>query len=558
MFLSIKEILKGKSFEGSKVLAGGKGLSRPVGSVTVGEVPDIAEWLTGKELVLSTFFAVSEDRNARLEFCENIIESGAAALVVKSKRFVEEIDPEIIQLAEERDFPIIEVQPQVRWTQLIQEVSKRIIGCNIAMLERSEKIHNELLKIVIEGGGWNSIAATAAKLIKRPVILENVFKQILAEARAIRWDKDIIEELKKLQISDSAAGELLAKIENRRFLRLSLGESKLPAKVVVPIIVGGDVLGYVSTFEIEEEVNDLDVSALESTATVAALEMGRERVKFETEIRLYGDLLDDLISMTDGNEAETISRAKQFGVDLSRGVISFFIEPDGISARSKRELAEPYAETQGIFEFLQPILRVEIKNAIISQKRNGAMVILSPKKTWVPDEISSRVVSLAGRLQRACAGRFSYMTFSVGVGRYHGDITEIGKACEESAVSLDVGRKLYGPGKIAKFVDIGGYKIIFDLMERDKDKVVEFYEETLDPLAVYDREHKTELVSTLSAYFNNDESISKTSEGIYVHPKTIGYRLQRIKEITGLDVGRSEDKERLSMGLKAGQLLGRI
>lgn len=549
MFLSVKDILSGKSFLGVKLLAGEKGLSRRVEMVTVGEVPDIAEWLTGNELVLSTFFAVSKNRAARLKFAKKIIESQAAALIVKSKRFVEEIDQEILDLADRKDFPIIEVPSQVRWTDLIQEVSKRIIGRNLANLERSEKIHNELVKLVIEGKGWKSIAKTAARLIKRSVVLENELHQVLAEQYIGELEKESFNELKSLKLRNIGTSEIIDVVEKERFIRIRL-KGEMPAKVVVPIIVGGDILGFVSTFEKEGNVNDLDISALQSTATVAALEMGKERVKFETETRLYGDLMEDLLS-SGGNEKEIVQRAKQFGVDLSGGAIAVFVEPDDVSD-------DFFLVRERFFEFLQATVKTEISNSIISVKRDGALIVLSPPIGLSHNEIADYTVSLARKLQKKCAERFEGKTFSVGIGRYYEKMDGISKTSEESSASIDVGRKLIGPASVTQFSQIGSYKILFDLLKKDRQMLIDFYAETLEPVVIYDGKHKSDLVATLSAYFKNNESVRKTSENIFVHPKTVGYRLQRIRDITGLDFSSSEGKERLSLGLKAGELLGRI
>ena len=59
----------------------------------------------------------------------------------------------------------------------------------------------------------------------------------------------------------------------------------------------------------------------------------------------------------------------------------------------------------------------------------------------------------------------------------------------------------------------------------------------------------------LVTYLNNDENLSQTAKDLYAHRHTIRYRLQKIADITGLSVFRSEDKERLSLGLKARSLL---
>lgn len=120
--LSLSEILDVGSLLDSKVLVGMDQLDRLVTGVTVGEVPDIARWLTGGELVLSTFFAVSGDRKALRDFITEIINGPAAALAVKPARFVESIPPEILRLAHELEFPIIEVPGGTRWTSIIADI----------------------------------------------------------------------------------------------------------------------------------------------------------------------------------------------------------------------------------------------------------------------------------------------------------------------------------------------------------------------------------------------------------------------------------------------------
>ena len=56
---------------------------------------------------------------------------------------------------------------------------------------------------------------------------------------------------------------------------------------------------------------------------------------------------------------------------------------------------------------------------------------------------------------------------------------------------------------------------------------------------------------TLEAYLANDCNMNSTARAIYAHRHTVAYRLERVKELTGLDPAASEDRERLGLGLKA-------
>jgi len=132
--LSIGEILRSECFRGAELITDIEPDVPVVGSVTVGEVPDIAQWLTGGEMVLTTLFTARDAGGKKFEMVENIINSQAGALVVKLGRFVENLPGDIIELANERCFPIITLPAEVRWTNVIMDVSRLLSQRDIELL----------------------------------------------------------------------------------------------------------------------------------------------------------------------------------------------------------------------------------------------------------------------------------------------------------------------------------------------------------------------------------------------------------------------------------------
>lgn len=47
---------------------------------------------------------------------------------------------------------------------------------------------------------------------------------------------------------------------------------------------------------------------------------------------------------------------------------------------------------------------------------------------------------------------------------------------------------------------------------------------------------------TLDAWFANDGNVAATANALHIHRNTLDYRLHRIAEVTGLDLGRTEDR----------------
>ena len=97
----------------------------------------------------------------------------------------------------------------------------------------------------------------------------------------------------------------------------------------------------------------------------------------------------------------------------------------------------------------------------------------------------------------------------------------------------------------------GVYRLLFRVLASRPEEVSSFYEDTIAPLVRHDENYRGDLLQTLEAYFANDCNMNSTARAIYAHRHTVAYRLERVKELTGLDPAASEDRERLGLGLKA-------
>jgi len=99
------------------------------------------------------------------------------------------------------------------------------------------------------------------------------------------------------------------------------------------------------------------------------------------------------------------------------------------------------------------------------------------------------------------------------------------------------------------------YRLLVGVLIRDSTELEQLRAQTILPLQAYDREHDTELVGTLREFLAHHGSTTDTAERMQLHRHTVGYRLARVHEVSGLSPYESEGRERLSLGLKADQIL---
>jgi hypothetical protein len=72
----------------------------------------------------------------------------------------------------------------------------------------------------------------------------------------------------------------------------------------------------------------------------------------------------------------------------------------------------------------------------------------------------------------------------------------------------------------------------------------------LSPVLDYDREHGTELVRTLRVYLDCSGSWTKAADAMFVHVNSLRYRIRRVEELTGRDLGSLADQAALLLALR--------
>jgi PucR family transcriptional regulator, purine catabolism regulatory protein len=546
MPVTVGQLMELDVLKDARLLAGREGLGRTVTSVTVGEVPDIADWLSGGELVLSTMFAVKGDLERQREFCRRVMMAGAAALFVKTTRFVDNVPRDVLELAEKRGFPIIEVPQGLRWTRLMQDATEVIINRQASQLEKSQSIHRDLLGVVIRGGGWQELADEASRLTEMPVAILDVYLELLAASSDLPIEAGVLETgLKRPEFQESL--DELGRGQKLGHVRLE----GLPAFFILPIVASHKRLGYVCALTDSPALSSMETLALEHAATIATLEMAQDRVRFETEVRLKGDFVDEVIR--GGTDDFVQHRGAFLGCDLSRGATVVLLGVDEFNTATPHKGLAPEDLDQRIERFFSRSSRVvgAWSASSLASLKSGHLVLFlcGSSSTDV-----AAVTKLTAKLQ-ALGREVGDLSVSAGIGGHVADPGQLNRSYQEALVALKVGRKLSGPGSLLRFDDVGTYKILFDIWERDPEAIRSLYEETVARVDRYDEENATQLMQTLVVFLRNDENLTKTAEDLFAHRHTIRYRLTKIADITGLSVFQSEHKERLGLGLKARSLL---
>jgi DNA-binding PucR family transcriptional regulator len=374
------------------------------------------------------------------------------------------------------------------------------------LVERLRVVHLKMVDAVLAGEGLGRVAEIAAEAAGSPVAI-------------------VIPRLGPAALSPGVQADVGA-------LRRYVGDRARgrPASVPpgiggeVPIASGDETIGRVLLLgEPDEEALEFLHLAAVACLTEVAVEEARE----EVEQNLRGSFLEELRSRPDMDPVEIVRRAGRLGCDLSHGAVVLCAELT--TDRPRHVVATIAGEYPGA----------------LAQHMEDRVYAVLPAET--PESTQAAARELATRLQRHGI---------VGVSSFYSDPAELSRAIQEAELVLDVLRRSDGEGgPIPEDIGRGTYRLLFRVLASHPEEVRSFYEDTIAPAVRYDDQYATDLVGTLEAYLDRNCNMNATAAAIYAHRHTVAYRLDRVKELTGLDPMQSEDRERLGLGLKAYRII---
>jgi sugar diacid utilization regulator len=533
--------------------------SRPVRGVAVEE--PAKGWLEEDEVTVTSREKLDDG------FLEAVGETGSPAVVWRKNG---EASPEAAERAAALGLGLVEIAPEVPLRRL-----HALFSGDDGLLLLSHGAGRTLL----EGAGGESslgdVTGRVSELLGRPVVVEDAVGRLMASAPRGGAGPDgpnalhaLLEEL-GLRASRASGVEETRRERRDRYARLPDGYLSVPVErwrvaeeelFWTPIGTGAPA-GYLWIDLEDEPLTPEDVVRLYWARCVLEAELGKERIRLETELGIRGDFVDDLVNGHYGSVELLLQRAEHLGADLSRGALVLVVDIDDFARYLERRKPKE-AVIQELKRRLADAVRLQTRqlfsNFLLGPRSDNVILFLGPSEGEAQEELPEMARRLATQVQRYVKGLLPDLTVSVGIGRYKRDPALLPDAYSEAEVALEIGHRIHGPSSISTFEGTGTYKLLFRVLQENPEELEAFYAETLEPVVLYDSRYGTELVQTLTTYLENDASTVKTAGDLFAHRHTIRYRLDRVGELTGLDVDKSEDRERLTLGIKAMQLLGRV
>ena len=282
--------------------------------------------------------------------------------------------------------------------------------------------------------------------------------------------------------------------------------------------------------------------------TMIASEVQRVRAPDVASESAAADFLNAALGRVPLPREELLARARALSLDLRDGasVIVARAHPQVPTEEGWRARARLVAERGA---------RATIGKSIAAlSERDGAAGV--EILLLLPGGDEQAAARAAEAVLREMDSALSGYTFALGRSRIAEDPAELPRAAGEALLAANVAEGGPPDDVLLAFEQTGAYRLLLSTMTENPGELQRFYAETVEPLVAYDEQYETELLQTLETFLEADGNVAGTAQRLFTHRHTVYYRLERVRELTGLDVSSSDGREKLSLGLKAMRVLG--
>ena len=553
--ITIEDALKMECMSSSKLISGFKGIKNTISSVNVMADPDVISWVGKGDLLLTTGYSF---KDSTLEEQKSMIreasKKGLSGIGIKLAPYLDELDSELLSLSEDLNFPIIEINHETSLSDIMTPIFNEIFNRQAHLLKKTEKIYEQFMNAMLKGKNIREITKLISDDIKNPVLLRlDFFDQEITE-----FD-DIDEKEKNLLLENSVKFYKNSDRHKEKKIDESdeLIDSKHIKRMIVPIIAKDSVFGHIFAWGTNDSLEGYELSVLEIASTTIALEVLKLLSVREVENRYKSEFIEDLISLDRKRKEKAIERAEFFDLTRKDRFLSITIKITGKDNYEESQLRKLDAvlnpleqQLSKVHDYIERTIRNLKLSGVVASKTERIIVLLSFKDE---EDINVSLNEFTKQIEEMDK-RFKNIDMIVGIGRIVSYLENFEKSYKDSIKAITTGQIL-DSGLVTNYENLGIYKILSqDYLEEELE---EFYDTTLKPLVEYDQRKSTELIKTLESYFNNNGNLKRMSDELFTHYNTILYRVQRIMDITSMDLENPSDRLNLDISLKIKKLLKR-
>ncbi|MDO6296840.1 MULTISPECIES: PucR family transcriptional regulator [Enterococcus] len=500
--MQLKELIELPLFKNSKTLTGTIGLTNPVASVMVLEAIDIEKWSKKDQLILTSFYAFTDLSMDQLRvFFEKMQQIGVSGLVVKVDRLIPMIPEWIIGLSFDYQIPLIKVQQDVSYEAIMLAVYEPLLNHQTHLLRTYYEVRQRFMKVERNHSSFEQIMQEFYQLIEKPCSLRipHLDVQVAIGQSFKNYVVTKSEPMKTIEFTKNYYEYLeLFSHENNQYV----------TAIKVDIINPFNDLCTLIVYQKDSQIPEAKVMIIENVVDVIYERLQMEYLLKKERYNRMNNLAEAILQSTPNNSEELAALLQEAQLDR-------YDYYQGIAFASNT-----FKDKQRKIAVLHKLRA--LKTAHVFFEHHNYLVVLYNFQQ-LAQEISKKnlekqfEVSLLSE-ESACLAVSEVFT------KEH--IKEILPQCLDA---IRFNRQFY-LGPILTYSDLGIFSSFI------KENQLERLQQSIPPKLYQMSEEDEELFTTFYTFFISNRNYKKTAEALFLHSKTIRYRLNKIEQLLEIDL----------------------
>jgi PucR family transcriptional regulator, purine catabolism regulatory protein len=502
------------------VVAGESRLDNRVRWLHVSEQEDVAAFLSGGELLLTTGMLLSHDRAAQESFVSRLAEAGVAGVAVRLGGSLSEVPIAMVQKAEDVGLPLVALRRRIAFSEAMEQVHRALVAEQAALLRRAAELRTEFNDLLLQGSTPQEIVERLAQMVGGAVVVEDAAHRptYLAQAELSGLDAEAWSRHSRIGHAED---------DPLPVVRVADGE---PACAWLPLRVLEESWGRLHVLRAGAAFDDLDRAAVERAAAAVLLAVMSESPQSTLSGTSAGSaLLHELVDHSASGMERFRRRARILGVDFDAAET---VIACAVSVDSPADSA---------------VDRRAVESTVRSALSDDTLFT-----GWYGDALVTLVRAGGSAVELRDLGRQHAIGVSEPVPS--DSLREaVLQALQAASAAGDA-----GVARVRRFRDLG----LDGLLEPSLDapSLARYVEGELGPVLTHDASPDPDtapLLPVLEALVEANGRVSKAAARLGVDRRTLATRVPTLERLLGVQLDSFDARLRLGVALRALQLMGR-
>src|SRR5699024_1987085 len=534
--ITIKDILDNEKLSDLKLMNSQADLNRRISTIESTETPDIASYLTPHAFLITTGMVYKDNQKDLINLIRQLNNLPCAGLGIKLGRFLDKLDVEVIEIANELNFPLIQIPLDTTLGDIFQKLLSHVWKNENAQLLYSLNIQKKFSDLMIRDAPLDVLIRYLSHNLKKPIALVDPFGNITNTSSNIKSKifkntlRNIVEELSFTADSNEPIDIQL----NEKHINFNMA-------TIYPINMASYYPYYLIIFDAQNMEYPLSHMAIKQATLILAFTLYKNlRISYST---LSGkeEFLKDLINI---NKYETLNDQQLlFKGEKYNFINSNFYQIIVAEISNKNKFSNNTSVMEEwytlIYNWIDTKLNKNIEYSLLLPDRTNYRYIILLQKPV--NNLINRLISYRKILKKTLE-----LDINFSIGNSVQSINSIRLSYQEALEAIQFGEAKEGLDFIKHYSQLSTSDLLNLL---PKEQLDNFISNTLKSLAYPKDEFTQDLKQTLKTFLDLNCNITDTADKLFIHRNTVKYRIDKCREILNKDVTDSSYSLKLRLSL---------